>query len=768
MRRIWIGATKMQYQKLTRRVLLAMFVLSCTTAGATEVSWVDGIAGPATWTIEPSRPADIDKITFSGPVGHYWNTYEARKDLGGRPILNVDSENKLVDLSFGSGNGKRSRAWDPISGIEGTFGPLEAGSWLFYCDQGHVQFSIKFEVLDSERLYYVDAAATGEATGASWHDAFVDLQTALMTVPKGSEIRVAQGTYRPNQGGYYDELDRNAAFHISGVTVKGGFAGSSGSKPHERDTIAYETTLSGDLYGDDVSLDYISDMMEEPTRTENAYHVVVTSGAAESTVLDGLTITGGIADGPENEDTRRSGGGIYNVQGSPTVRDCVITGNAADYHGAGIYTRDNGDAGPVFVDCLIFGNWCHWWGGGVYKGGGGDATFQRCVISSNGARYRGGGVCSYRGTVILSNCNITGNMTTESLSQGGGIYGSEASAGIEYSTIVGNVSGRGSAVAYKSDVYYTEVELDNCIIWNGPNAIRNEGRSSMTVDYCNVQGGWAGTGNIDADPCFVETGYWDLAETPSTLYDDVWYDGDYRLLWDSPCVGAGNPRMVPEADELDLYSNPRLSGAIVDMGAHEVRNVAPVARTDTAPTGFTLDGTTGIVTFDASDSYDPEGYPLNYRWYRDNELISTDVAFKLELALGEHNYTLIVNDGAGDSKPVEITATVHQVMETELRVWPTRVKRSGGLDKFLVTLKVPGDSADDCDEDFMMLLYPGGIEAMGQNAYRWLGGNVRLTGKFDRDEFLANVSETGNVEIQAVGRLKDGRYFSGTGTLRVR
>jgi hypothetical protein len=79
--------------------------------------------------------------------------------------------------------------------------------------------------------------------------------------------------------------------------------------------------------------------------------------------------------------------------------------------------------------------------------------------------------------------------------------------------------------------------------------------------YSDIKGGWTGEGNIDADPCFVDPGYWDA--------NGVWVDGDYHLLEDSPCVDAGDPNYIAEPNETDLDGKPRVIGGRIDMGAYE-------------------------------------------------------------------------------------------------------------------------------------------------------------------------------------------------------
>ena len=111
----------------------------------------------------------------------------------------------------------------------------------------------------------------------------------------------------------------------------------------------------------------------------------------------------------------------------------------------------------------------------------------------------------------------------------------------------------------------SEPKVTNCIFWgNTPPDFADENMSFSTVTYSDL-GGWPGTGNINADPCFVN---------PDA--------NDYHLLPGSPCIDAGDTTAACSA--LDLDGNPRaiddphttnagLSASdslnVVDMGAYE-------------------------------------------------------------------------------------------------------------------------------------------------------------------------------------------------------
>ena len=105
----------------------------------------------------------------------------------------------------------------------------------------------------AQTVRYVDADATGPTLdGASWCSAFTSPQDALAVASFGDEIRVANGTYKPDQGAGQTAGDRTASFYlVNGVALRGGYAGCGAADPNVRNFATFETILSGDLSGDD-------------------------------------------------------------------------------------------------------------------------------------------------------------------------------------------------------------------------------------------------------------------------------------------------------------------------------------------------------------------------------------------------------------------------------------------------------------------------------------------------------------------------------------
>jgi hypothetical protein len=148
-----------------------------------------------------------------------------------------------------------------------------------------------------------------------------------------------------------------------------------------------------------------------------------TSGEGAASVLDGVTITGGVAE---------QGGGILVVDASPTVQRTIVAENAARRQGSGIYLErsaslvtnnlfvgnravDPNAGDPHTVQTtdspvqLVNNTIAYGDSNGLLIRGGGDAVVVRNnVFAANGARVagevRGRGICDFsRGAVIQYN-----------------------------------------------------------------------------------------------------------------------------------------------------------------------------------------------------------------------------------------------------------------------------------------------------------------------------------------------------------------------------
>jgi parallel beta-helix repeat protein len=267
------------------------------------------------------------------------------------------------------------------------------------------------------------------------------------------------------------------------------------------------------------------------------------------------------------------GGGICNYTSSPTITNCTFSGNSSTDRGGGIL---NSSSSPTLTDCTFSGNSAYV-GGGIYNDSGSPAV-TNCSFSDNDASYSGGGMYNYSSSPTITNCTFTGNSASE---EGGGMFSrSSSSPKITDCTFSGNSASYGGGVfnlnigsnptitncTFSSNSATdgggifnssgSSLALANCILWGntatGMGAQIFNSSSSVAVSFSDVQGGYSGGGNINADPCFVNAAA-----------------GDLHLLPDSPCINAGKPSFVPKPGETDIDGEPRVMLGRVDMGADE-------------------------------------------------------------------------------------------------------------------------------------------------------------------------------------------------------
>jgi len=325
------------------------------------------------------------------------------------------------------------------------------GTIALYCwgNAGAYFDDISVKVNQAPVIYVDDDATTGANNGLSWDDAFIYLQDALDFAEASggqvTEIWVAQGIYKPDQGAAVVSGDRYASFLLlNGVTVIGGYAGLGEPDPNARDIVLYETVLSGDLNGDDGPgfVNY----------GENSYHVVTGSGTDATAVLDGFTITSGNATGSVAF-SNDSGGGVYCLGGSPIFIDNTFSANLA-MRGGGMLTYSSNSN---LINCTFSGNFAVYDGGGMYNILS-TPTLIDSTFSGNYAGEYGGGMCNfYYSSPTLENTTFNGNVAKYGGGMANNLY---SSPNLNDCAFIGNVAiyfGGGMC-----NLYYSSPTLINC------------------------------------------------------------------------------------------------------------------------------------------------------------------------------------------------------------------------------------------------------------------------------------------------------------------
>ena len=374
--------------------------------------------------------------------------------------------------------------------------------------------------------------------------------------------------------------------------------------PNARDVEGYETILSGDLDGNDVDVNDPADLRDEPSRAENAYHVVTSRDSDESAVLDGMTITGGNANGydvggawPHEE----RGGGMYNEGGgsvsgargsletivyAATIRDCTFIGNSGTF-GGGMY---NCRSYPKVLDCSFVENSApiqyvgeHGWGGT----GGGMSNEQSspmvsgCVFAKNSAygsgngRGAGGGMYNEESSPVVSDCVFAEN----SAHDGGGMFNEDSNLRVTRCLFSGNRSSQNAGAMYNGG---SNVIVENCtFVGNASGYLGGGGmatsRGALSLTNCVFAGNRSlGGGAMDCERCQATvvrcTMVGNRARGGGGI---VWWCGSVgsmgdSILWDNS---------APVGAQLDVYGYFEASKLTVEhclvMGGEDAVHVEP-------------------------------------------------------------------------------------------------------------------------------------------------------------------------------------------------
>lgn len=292
-----------------------------------------------------------------------------------------------------------------------------------------------------------------------------------------------------------------------------------------------------------------------PSHPDSGSCVRIVNGEDSTAVLQGFTLTGGYGTlwddehGPGNR--YWEGGGVLIALSSPTIKNNIISNNNVNRTG-GVST-----------------------GGGGIRLGDGAPRILNNIIMNNAGMY-GGGIVSNFASPIIRNNVIANNVVSSAVSGlptygGGGLWFNGGVAGnrIENNTIVGNSatgsggSGAGGRGGGMIAVFGATINTRNNIVWGNTQTTGGQvGTASGTalVSYTDVEGGFTGTGNINAPPLFADTSFYLQATSPCI---DV---GDTSAAFNDP-PDPGNPGFAKWPaqgglrNDIGAYGGP-LSGII--------------------------------------------------------------------------------------------------------------------------------------------------------------------------------------------------------------
>ncbi|MBS1718041.1 MAG: hypothetical protein JSS72_09970 [Armatimonadetes bacterium] len=229
-----------------------------------------------------------------------------------------------------------------------------------------------------------------------------------------------------------------------------------------------------------------------------------------------------------------------------TIIRCKFKNNAA-----------NGDGGAIYGTVPVNIQGCTFSGNTSFLDGGAISFAQtlnvtNCVFQNNSSGEYGGAIELYDGPVSFTNCLFTGNVAQ--LGTGGGAIDDFIASGdlnIRSCTFSRNVTDGAGGAIFQEPQNTSNLNISNCIFWGDTAAQGNEisvtAPLQITVQYCDVQGGFSGTAIINQDPRFVSaTG------------------SDFHLTPGSPCFGTATPILDVFTD---LDSNPRHANPTI--GAYE-------------------------------------------------------------------------------------------------------------------------------------------------------------------------------------------------------
>jgi formylglycine-generating enzyme required for sulfatase activity len=495
------------------------------------------------------EPPDCSRVNFqpdsycvgwTSPVGSYQAAPEVLglSDMAGN-VFDWCNDWHVCDLGT-------APATDPTGPSSGTYRVLRGGSWHAY--DGYVRCASRTYDETSEsgdstiglRVARTDPGPQIYSVQPDGGGDYPTIQAAVDAAYPGDTVELMDGTYT-------GDGNRDIDFHGKAVTVR-----SQSGNPE----------------------DCIIDCEGSESEPHRGFYFH--SGEGPDSVVEGITITNGYAEdgggiscqvvacSPTINDciltgnhAYDDGGGLRVSYGSPEVRGCIISNNTAEDVGGGVHCLN---ASPKFADCEIVDNTSLTNdGGGLYLDTESYVEFGTCTVSGNTVPDKGGALfCGGASYFLLWRCIVVGNTAGV---RSGGLHLSDAGEVVVFwCTFYGNEAPEGAGLTSGGT---SLANVHNTIIASGiqGEAIYCQDGGSVDVVCCdlfdNEGGDWVGcvagqnghNGNISEDPLFCD------AE-----------NGDFTLHSDSPCdvmnnmecgqIGAWGVGCGPSSDAPELDATP--------------------------------------------------------------------------------------------------------------------------------------------------------------------------------------------------------------------
>lgn len=252
---------------------------------------------------------------------------------------------------------------DEIWVAEGIYKPDESRN----DPNGSGHWEMKFELVNGVAIY-----GGFPSGGGNWQDRDPDLYKTVLSGDLSDNDGPDFTNYSDNSRRIVEAVSTDANTVLDGFTIRGGNASGGGG------------TVGGGMY--------------------------VRQGAPKvvnCTFRDNLAYD--------------KGAGMYNNETETAIISCTFLSNRASDYGGGIYNNDHSDV--KIIGCSFLGNSTgadpgENDGGGVYNSYS-SPTLVNCLFSGNLAGDKGGGMGNFGGSPLLTNCTFSQNQAGGS---GGGIY----------------------------------------------------------------------------------------------------------------------------------------------------------------------------------------------------------------------------------------------------------------------------------------------------------------------------------------------------------